>query len=258
MANFTGSAAFSTAQLEENELCNWVVVCSSDDESDGVISLDDYDFNSSEVSSVSDPSENHRNLDLIVDLDVADQSTGSIQDLDEADETQTLGSSIHGVEGIVADESIGLISDLGAVHESLSAIQDHGVGITPREESCDDYGQNGDLYADLVAIQEALGVFQGSGVVFNQQEVSYDRYGQYGGGFDQEEEEEDDDAGDEGYGLDDELIPWTVSGKFGRQRMRKLGKRACAKMNTTKKLPHLYVKSGCVRGKHQLGSRRNY
>ncbi|GMJ06906.1 hypothetical protein HRI_004359800 [Hibiscus trionum] len=67
---------------------------------------------------------------------------------------------------------------------------------------------------------------------------------------DQEEEEEDD-----GYGrdLDDELIPRGMSGKLGRQRMRKLGKRAFAKMNNSKRSPILYVKAGCVHGKHGLG-----
>ncbi|KAK7356977.1 hypothetical protein VNO80_16258 [Phaseolus coccineus] len=37
---------------------------------------------------------------------------------------------------------------------------------------------------------------------------------------------DEDDDDDDGYGLDDELVPWMVSNnKFGRQRMRKLGKR---------------------------------
>ncbi|XP_021286232.1 protein PFC0760c-like [Herrania umbratica] len=62
-----------------------------------------------------------------------------------------------------------------------------------------------------------------------------------------------DEYDDDGYDLDDELVPRALSGKFGRQRMRKLGKRAFAKMHTSKKSPFLYVKPGCVHGKHGLG-----
>ncbi|KAI3441273.1 uncharacterized protein J3R85_002543 [Psidium guajava] len=68
---------------------------------------------------------------------------------------------------------------------------------------------------------------------------------------DDEEEEIDDDDDDDG--LDDELVPRHLSGKFGRQRIRKLGKRACSKMNYSKRSPHLFVKPGCLHGKHGLG-----
>ncbi|ESW03776.1 hypothetical protein PHAVU_011G041100 [Phaseolus vulgaris] len=67
------------------------------------------------------------------------------------------------------------------------------------------------------------------------------------------DDDEDDDEDDDGYGLDDELVPWTVSNKFGRQRMRKLGKRVFSKMHSSKKSPYLFVRPGCVRGKHGLG-----
>lgn len=53
--------------------------------------------------------------------------------------------------------------------------------------------------------------------------------------------------------LDDELVPRAVSGKLGRQRMRKLGKRASAKVNSSKRAPFSYVKPGAVHGKHGLG-----
>ncbi|XP_028767907.1 uncharacterized protein LOC114725547 isoform X2 [Neltuma alba] len=67
------------------------------------------------------------------------------------------------------------------------------------------------------------------------------------------------DTGDyDGYDLDDELVPWSVNTKFGRQRMRKLGKRAFSKMNNSKRSPYLYVRPGCVRGKHGLGLKHNY
>ncbi|KAJ0011426.1 hypothetical protein Pint_34777 [Pistacia integerrima] len=65
----------------------------------------------------------------------------------------------------------------------------------------------------------------------------------------------DDDGGDD---VDDELVPWSVSGKLGRQRMRKLGKRAFAKMHHSKKTPFLYMKPGCVHGKHGLGMKHSF
>ncbi|KAK4761319.1 hypothetical protein SAY87_006212 [Trapa incisa] len=71
-------------------------------------------------------------------------------------------------------------------------------------------------------------------------------------GVSRENENENDDV-EEDDGLDDELVPRNLSGKLGRQRMRKLGKRACSKMNTSKRSPYLYVKPGCLYGKHGLG-----
>uniref|UniRef100_A0A7N0T1R3 Uncharacterized protein n=1 Tax=Kalanchoe fedtschenkoi TaxID=63787 RepID=A0A7N0T1R3_KALFE len=53
--------------------------------------------------------------------------------------------------------------------------------------------------------------------------------------------------------LDDELVPWSVGDRFGRQRMRKLGGRTYAKMNKTKKFAYTLNRPGCVRGKHGLG-----
>ncbi|XP_038710466.1 uncharacterized protein LOC120005083 [Tripterygium wilfordii] len=69
--------------------------------------------------------------------------------------------------------------------------------------------------------------------------------------YDDEDEKIDDY--DEDYGLDDELVPWQVSGKLGRERMRKIGKRVFARMTNSKRSPHSYVKPGCVYGKHGLG-----
>ncbi|KAK8564324.1 hypothetical protein V6N12_036450 [Hibiscus sabdariffa] len=57
-------------------------------------------------------------------------------------------------------------------------------------------------------------------------------------------DDDDDDDGDGDDDLDDELIPRGLSGKLGRQRMRKLGKRGFAKMNNSKRSPFLYVKPG--------------
>ncbi|KAI4300058.1 hypothetical protein L6164_033476 [Bauhinia variegata] len=82
-----------------------------------------------------------------------------------------------------------------------------------------------------------------------------DADGYRGGKIDDDEEEDDDYSG---YDLDDELVPWSVGSKFGRQRMRKLGKRVCSKMNNSKKSPFMFVRPGCVRGKHGLGLKHNF
>lgn len=69
--------------------------------------------------------------------------------------------------------------------------------------------------------------------------------------------EEEDCGGEDGdydysYDLDDELVPRSVNKKLGRQRMRKLGKRAIAKVYASKMTPYAHMKFGCVRGKHGL------
>ncbi|KAG7618427.1 hypothetical protein AtNW77_Chr4g0313781 [Arabidopsis thaliana] len=62
---------------------------------------------------------------------------------------------------------------------------------------------------------------------------------------------EEDREYDDSYDLDEELVPRSVSKKVGRQRMRKLGKRAIAKVYASKISP--FLKPGIVRGKHGLG-----
>ncbi|KAK1352258.1 hypothetical protein POM88_053522 [Heracleum sosnowskyi] len=64
---------------------------------------------------------------------------------------------------------------------------------------------------------------------------------------------EDEDVEEDDYDLDDELVPYYVNGKLGRERMRKLGKRSCTKSVKTKRLTYNYNKAGCFRGKHGLG-----
>ncbi|KAL5563096.1 hypothetical protein UlMin_032843 [Ulmus minor] len=71
-----------------------------------------------------------------------------------------------------------------------------------------------------------------------------------GDGDDRHDEDDDDD---DAYDLNDELVPWSLTGKFGRERMRKLGKRGFPKMYNSKRSPRSFVKPGVVRGKHGLG-----
>jgi len=80
-------------------------------------------------------------------------------------------------------------------------------------------------------------------------------YDDYNDGNDEEEEEERYDDYEGYYDLDDELVPKNVIDRFGRQRIRKLGKRAFSKMNKAKRLPYAYNRPGCVYGKHGLGLR---
>lgn len=80
----------------------------------------------------------------------------------------------------------------------------------------------------------------------------------YGYNDAQEEDETDDHDDHDEFDLDDELVPWSVSDKLGRQRMRKLGKRGFTKMYNSKRSPFLFTKPGCVRGKHGLGLKHSY
>lgn len=71
-------------------------------------------------------------------------------------------------------------------------------------------------------------------------------------------ENDDVDDGNDGYDLDDELVSWNVSDKFGGQRMRKLGKRAFPKMHISKRSPYPFMRPGCVHGKHGLGLKHGF
>ncbi|XP_009788265.1 uncharacterized protein [Nicotiana sylvestris] len=75
---------------------------------------------------------------------------------------------------------------------------------------------------------------------------------------DEEEEEEEEEEDYDGYDLDDELVPKWLRDKFGRQRIRKLGKRACSRMNKSKRGPYIFNRPGCVHGKHGLGVQHSY
>ncbi|XP_009621733.1 uncharacterized protein [Nicotiana tomentosiformis] len=77
-------------------------------------------------------------------------------------------------------------------------------------------------------------------------------------GHEEEEEEEEEEEDYDGYDLDDELVPKWLSDKFGRQRIRKLGKRACSRMNKSKRGPYIFNRPGCVHGKHGLGVQHSY
>ncbi|XP_062076858.1 uncharacterized protein LOC133781798 [Humulus lupulus] len=123
-----------------------------------------------------------------------------------------------------------------------SPLEDHsiearGVHILHR------FGDGGYGYVNDHGHHEGSNEKNGDHDVFDENEGENEEY---------EDENEDDEDGS--YGLNDELVPWSVSDKFGgRERMRKLGKRGFPKMFNSKKSPYLFVRPGVVRGKHGLG-----
>ncbi|XP_057966143.1 uncharacterized protein LOC131156459 [Malania oleifera] len=95
-------------------------------------------------------------------------------------------------------------------------------------------------------------VNEGEEEPLDEEDVLEDDYGDY----EDDDDDENDDLSDDG--LDDELVPRYVSDRLGRERMRKLGKRACAKMAKSKRSPYLYTRPGCVHGKHGLGLKHSF
>lgn len=70
---------------------------------------------------------------------------------------------------------------------------------------------------------------------------------------DDEDEDEDEEEEEEECDLDDELVPKWVNDRFGRQRMRKFGKKAYPKINKSKRSAYYYHRPGLLHGKHGLG-----
>ncbi|KAJ0252116.1 Prostatic spermine-binding-like protein [Hirschfeldia incana] len=85
--------------------------------------------------------------------------------------------------------------------------------------------------------------------------ATFGDYANRGGCYDDGGDDDRDGEYDDSYDLDEELVPRSVCKKLGRQRMRKLGKRAiAAKVLTSKTSPYSHLKPGCFRGsKHGLG-----
>ncbi|KAL3621280.1 hypothetical protein CASFOL_036192 [Castilleja foliolosa] len=64
-----------------------------------------------------------------------------------------------------------------------------------------------------------------------------------------------DDEGDDDGDYDDELLPWNLKGRFGKQRIVKLGKRG-PKPNKSKRMP--MHRPGCLYGKQGIGAAHNF
>ncbi|KAL8543044.1 hypothetical protein ACS0TY_003790 [Phlomoides rotata] len=54
---------------------------------------------------------------------------------------------------------------------------------------------------------------------------------------------DDDDQYD--YDVDDELVPWKLKDRFGKQRIKKMGKKGGPKLKKTKQLPYYDNRPGC-------------
>ncbi|CAL9228002.1 unnamed protein product [Arabidopsis halleri] len=124
--------------------------------------------------------------------------------------------------------------------------------IIPVADGCDlTVDLDGDVVRDEVD-ENDLGWAQRRGVMFLGGDSGYSvgiTYGDY-----VNDDGEEDGEYDDSYDLDEELVPRSVNKKVGRQRMRKVGKRAIAKVYASKKMsPFSHLKPGSVRGKHGLG-----
>ncbi|XP_011088460.1 uncharacterized protein LOC105169683 [Sesamum indicum] len=75
---------------------------------------------------------------------------------------------------------------------------------------------------------------------------------------------DDDDGGDDDVrdvyhdDVDDELVPWKLKDRFGKQRIRKMGKRGGPKPNKSKRLPYYHNRPGCLYGKHGFGVQHSF
>jgi hypothetical protein len=109
---------------------------------------------------------------------------------------------------------------------------------------------------DLGWAHQRLVVIRGGTVVG----VTYGDYvNRRGCCYDDDDEDHGDGEYDDSYDLDDELVPRSACKKLGRQRMRKLGKRAIAKASKASKTsPYAHLKAGIVRGKHGIGMKFKY
>lgn len=123
--------------------------------------------------------------------------------------------------------------------EDLKSVPECSAGIIVGNREFDTAESVEDIIArhrHLYGIDDKVSSYQ------SHRDYDYD----YDYDYDRHEEEVD-------YDLDDELVPYSVKIKLGRERMRKLGKRSCSKLVKSKRLTYNYNKAGCFRGKHGLG-----
>ncbi|KAL0334689.1 UNVERIFIED_CONTAM: hypothetical protein Sradi_4680800 [Sesamum radiatum] len=77
-------------------------------------------------------------------------------------------------------------------------------------------------------------------------------------------DDDDDDSGDDDArdvyhdDVDDELVPWKLKDRFGKQRIRKMGKRGGPKPNKSKRQPYYHNRPGCLYGKHGFGVQHSF
>ncbi|KAK4437728.1 hypothetical protein Salat_0106800 [Sesamum alatum] len=81
----------------------------------------------------------------------------------------------------------------------------------------------------------------------------------YRDGKDDDDDDDDDDVRDVYHDdVDDELVPWKLKDRFGKQRIRKMGKRGGPKPDKSKRLPYYHNRPGCLYGKHGFGVQHSF
>ncbi|GAB2291773.1 hypothetical protein Dimus_026027 [Dionaea muscipula] len=245
------------AEQFQGDLWNWELINheilsgDDDDDFDGIYAevLSLYSFPSSSTSDDDDGTlRNGRSrLDLHDFLksptDCVDQNesdinlSGSL--LVEQNSDANIEEALHGSLGVVDHDDDG-----GNVHH-------HVVNFFGPV----DLGKNPVLERETLHqfIDEAIDAMQNGENFQNGFHGSCDYYGDDHDHHEACYNDDDDDDEQEIMDLDDELVPWGVADRLGRQRMRKLGKRCFARMTKSKQMAHIYTMRGCVRGKHGLG-----
>ncbi|XP_010447050.1 PREDICTED: uncharacterized protein LOC104729751 [Camelina sativa] len=200
---------------KEDDLDLWEVVNPSDGEfSDDSFSVDS--LSDDDVISLDDDEDEVS----VVSLSVITQTLPVADAVDlDSDDGDVVGD--HGDDDDVVRDEVDDIVDLGWAQRQILFLGDVG-------------GSRGVTYGDCFS--------DDSGDSFNDDSgEEEDRGGEYG-------------DYDDSYDLEEELVLRSVNKKVGRQRMRKLGKRAIAKVASKKMTPYSHLKYGCVRrGKHGLG-----
>lgn len=59
------------------------------------------------------------------------------------------------------------------------------------------------------------------------------------------DDDDEDDDNQYDYDVDDELVPWKLKDRFGKQRIKKMGKKAGPKLKKAKQLPYYNNRPGC-------------
>ncbi|KAL8143756.1 hypothetical protein V2J09_016788 [Rumex salicifolius] len=182
--------------------------------------------------------------DLYADVDSLESFSISSGDQNDEQEQQSESEGVHDDQDEIHAEFGGsnsailvLGQDLEVTRFELHRRFDSGVGAFYSADSCENDVVGEPFDRDVVLLVDPLGLHIGSGrsVVPHQDED--DKGIQI---------HEDEDGSEYESDVDDQLVPWGVADRLDKQRMRKLGKRTCARMNKSKKMAHLYTKSACL------------
>ncbi|CAI9769855.1 unnamed protein product [Fraxinus pennsylvanica] len=173
------------------------------------------------------------------------------------------GSNMGSFSSVEEEEAYDVVDDLsswefvdtslsedGEQEDFCSSIDDEMTSKIGKEE--EEEQEEGSESPGVVISLESLSVSPPQ-LTLTTADVCYDGHNQ------EEDVDEDEDMDDEdGFGLDDELVPWMLKDRFGRQRIRKMGKRGGSRVNKSKRGPYFYNRPGAVYGKHGLGVQHSF